>query len=57
MGMKQLFNAKERGVDDWVQLFREADLRFQLVKITKPKLSELSIIEFRWDGEPWSDVS
>ncbi|MCJ1316072.1 hypothetical protein MMC15_001392 [Xylographa vitiligo] len=52
MGMKQLFNAKERDKDDWIQLFRAADPRFQLVQITKPELSELSIIEFRWEEEP-----
>ena len=48
MAMKQLLNAKERSAEDWTQLFYEADPRFKLVKISKPELSEFSIIEFCW---------
>ena len=49
MAMKQLLNAKERSADDWIQLFHDADSRFQLVQISKPPQSSLSIIEFRWE--------
>ena len=49
MAMKQLLNAKERSAEDWIQLFQEADPRFLLAQISKPQLSELSIIEFSWE--------
>jgi hypothetical protein len=55
MTMKQLFNAKERSADDWIKLFREADPRFRLVEIKKPHLSDLSIIEFCWQGSRQHD--
>ncbi len=50
MAMKQLLNAKERSADDWIRLFHDADPRFKLVQFRKPQWSELSIIEFCWEG-------
>ncbi len=51
LGMKELLNAKERTSEDWKQLFNDADPRFRLIQIKKPPASELSIIEFAWEGE------
>jgi hypothetical protein len=49
--MKELLNAKERTSEDWKQLFHDADPRFKLSQIKKPPASELSIVEFTWEGE------
>ncbi len=49
--MKELLNAKERTSENWKQLFHDADPRFKLSQIKKPPASELSIVEFTWEGE------
>ncbi len=51
LGMKELLNAKERTSENWKQLFHDADPRFKLSQIKKPPASELSIVEFTWEGE------
>jgi len=51
LGMKELLNAKERTSEEWKQLFHDADPRFRLVQIKKPPASELSIVEYIWEGE------
>ena len=49
--MKELLNAKERTSEQWKQLFHDADPRFKLLQIKKPPASELSVIEYSWEGE------
>ncbi|KAF2828333.1 putative O-methyltransferase [Ophiobolus disseminans] len=46
--MKQSFNSKERSKEEWVELFRVADERFQLKSITCSPGSLLSVIEVHW---------
>ena len=48
--MKQLLNAKERSLEDWKELFNEADERFKFVSASKPRMSELSLVVFEWEG-------
>lgn len=48
--MLELFNAKERERDDWVELFERADSRFVVRSIQKPPGSILSFIEVVWEG-------
>lgn len=48
MLMLSLFNAREREEGDWKGLFREADKRFQNIKIWTPPGSALSIVEATW---------
>lgn len=49
--MKQNFNSRERDVDDWVELLRVADPRFNLKSIKCSSGSILSVIEVIWDDE------
>ena len=35
--MLELFNAKERDLDDWAKLFERADARFKFVGSKQPK--------------------
>ena len=49
--MLELFNSKERDVDDWATLLRQADERFSLVDIKRPSRSKLSFIEIIWRGD------
>ena len=44
------FNGRERTEKAFEQLFQEADTRFGLVAITRPRGSALSIVEFVWEG-------
>ncbi|KAF4628593.1 hypothetical protein G7Y89_g9561 [Cudoniella acicularis] len=50
LGMKQLLNAKERSKEDWKELFKTADERFTFQYISKPHMSELSLVVFEWRG-------
>jgi hypothetical protein len=50
LGMKQLLNAKERSKEDWEELFKIANERFIFHFISKPHMSELSLIVFEWRG-------
>lgn len=52
--MLELFNAKERDVEDWTKLFHAADTRFKFRGVQFPKGSKLAIIEARWEGEDHS---
>ena len=45
-----MLNSKERGRDDWAELFREADERFQFLGVQTPPGSQLSFIEASWEG-------
>ncbi len=48
--MLAVFNSRERSLDDWKQLFQEADSRFEFVRVEEPRGSALAIIEARWTG-------
>ncbi|CAG8898682.1 unnamed protein product [Penicillium egyptiacum] len=50
MYMLGLQNAQERTPDDWKSLFRETDLRFNVMRISQPSKSYLSIMEVTWEG-------
>ncbi|KAI4261944.1 MAG: hypothetical protein L6R42_002870 [Xanthoria sp. 1 TBL-2021] len=41
-------NGKERDMEDWKQLFKMADLGYEITSVTKPRDSRLSIIEATW---------
>jgi 6-hydroxytryprostatin B O-methyltransferase len=42
--MRQVFNAKERGVDDWEALLREADSRLTLKTVRQPEGSNMCLL-------------
>ncbi|KAL4963166.1 S-adenosyl-L-methionine-dependent methyltransferase [Aspergillus stella-maris] len=48
--MMTTFNARERPLADWVKLCADADSRFKLRFVSKPQGSNLSILEFVFDG-------
>ncbi|KAF2272524.1 sterigmatocystin 8-O-methyltransferase [Westerdykella ornata] len=50
LSMNVLFNAWERDVDEWKELFRRADGRFRFIGVTQPQGSALALIEARWSG-------
>ncbi|KAJ5698619.1 hypothetical protein N7462_000624 [Penicillium macrosclerotiorum] len=43
--MMQAFNSKERDLEDWKELFAAADRRLQLVKVSQPFGSAMSVLE------------
>ncbi len=49
--MLEFHNAKERDLDDWNHLLKQADPRFRLEDVKKPKGSRLAIIEVAWKGD------
>ncbi|KUJ07238.1 S-adenosyl-L-methionine-dependent methyltransferase [Mollisia scopiformis] len=49
--MLELFNAKERGGEEWAALFHAADEHFVFKGVQFPKGSKLAIIEACWEGE------
>lgn len=48
MIMLTLFNAREREEADWIELFRQADPRFSVVRIWTPQGATMAIIEISW---------
>ncbi|RGP66070.1 6-hydroxytryprostatin b o-methyltransferase [Fusarium sporotrichioides] len=42
--MRQVFNAKERGVDDWEALLRDADSRLTLKNVRQPEGSNMCLL-------------
>lgn len=46
--MLEFHNAKERDLDDWNDLLKQADPRFRLEHVNKPQGSRLAIIEVAW---------
>ena len=46
--MLEFHNGKERDIDDWTWMIREADARFEITRVGQPSGSRLSIIEVRW---------
>ena len=57
LGMMAMLNAKERSSDDWAQLFRDADERFQFHGVRKPPTSQMAFIEASWRGPEDAKVS
>lgn len=53
--MQMCANAKERSHDDWSALLAAVDERFEILSITTPKHSALSIIEVIWRGDDPND--
>jgi len=49
MMMQVLVNAREREVDGWAELFREADERFKFLGAWKPEKSRMWFIEAEWN--------
>ena len=50
LGMMAMLNAKERGRDDWAELFEKADEKFRFLGVQTPPGSQLSFIEASWEG-------
>lgn len=50
MYMLAFQNAKERTANDWTTLFKEADPRFKLTRVSQPSKSSLAIVEVTWDS-------
>ncbi|KAL8679031.1 MAG: hypothetical protein Q9186_004659 [Xanthomendoza sp. 1 TL-2023] len=48
MTMLATHNAKERDMDDWKELFRIADPGYEILSVSKPQGSNISIIEAIW---------
>ena len=44
-----MLNARERGRQDWAELFREADERFHFFGIKEPPSSQMAFIEATWN--------
>ncbi|KAG4217375.1 hypothetical protein PC116_g34144 [Phytophthora cactorum] len=47
--MMALFNSVERNLDGWKELFKMADPKLQLIKVTKPLGSALAVMELQLD--------
>jgi hypothetical protein len=47
--MMEIGNAKERDLDEWKQLFEQADRRFIFQGLRMPPGSRLAILEATWD--------
>ena len=48
--MMAFHNAKERSIEEFVALFKEADPQFQYVGFKRPEGSILAFIEFAFGG-------
>ncbi|KAL8868324.1 MAG: hypothetical protein Q9174_005065 [Haloplaca sp. 1 TL-2023] len=55
LAMLELCNGKERDKDEWVDLFKLADQRFEVVRVLRPKGSRLSLIEAEWRGHGFDE--
>lgn len=49
-GMIGLANAKERDLNDWIELLKEADPGFVLKGVKTPPNSELTTVAVVWEG-------
>jgi len=49
--MLELQNARERELDDWAGLFKQADARFKFLGGKQPPGSNLWIMEAVWEGD------
>ncbi|KAI1108308.1 O-methyltransferase-domain-containing protein [Nemania sp. NC0429] len=50
LSMMTLFNARDRTIEDWRDLFSEADGRFVLKSVIQPTGSALAILDLRWNS-------
>lgn len=50
-------NAREREVDDWEALFKEADPRFKFLGARLPPKSRLWIIEAEWNPDEEAEAA
>jgi hypothetical protein len=48
LSMLALGNSRVRDAEGWRELFRQADCRFEVEKITMPEGSHLALIEVAW---------
>jgi hypothetical protein len=46
--MLTTINSKEGEMDDWKELYQEADPRFEFLKAWKPEKSRMWIIDVKW---------
>ena len=51
LSMMQVHNSKEREHEEWIELLREADPRLQLVGVTQPFGSSMSLLEIVREDE------
>lgn len=49
LAMAELLNAKERDLDEWKILLKNADENFDFIGMEQPKDSKLYFIEARWN--------
>lgn len=54
-GMMGMANSKERDLNDWIELLKEADPGFVLKGVKTPPNSELTTVAVVWEG-PVSSV-
>ena len=47
--MKEMFNAKERDINDWTRLLGDADPRFRFQQVIQPPGSQLQLLEVSWE--------
>ena len=52
--MKQMMNAKEREMDEWVALFAAADPGFNLTSVQVPQGSKLAVLQVVWEGASYA---
>lgn len=51
LNMLSYFGSREKSMEDWKELFREADERFEIKNAVKLGDSLTSILEVMWTGE------
>lgn len=51
MLMMTLFNAREREMEDWIQLFEKADNRFKFKSAQKPDIGTMGVMIAVWEYE------
>jgi hypothetical protein len=49
MLMMTLFNAKERELEDWIDLFKQADKRFKFRDAKMPEVGTMGVITAIWE--------
>ena len=47
--MKSCLNGRERGIDQWKELFKESDERFRFRGVKRIPGSRFSVIEVAWE--------
>jgi hypothetical protein len=49
--MQVTVNAREREIDEWADLFKQADERYTSIKAWKPEKSRMWFIEAEWEPQ------